>query len=74
MKFELISQCLLEIRLNQDFFYDFACAYSYILFLFILNNSLVLANDKHIHNMMQPPPCLKIRKVVLSDVLYLPQT
>jgi hypothetical protein len=32
-------------------------------------NSLVLANDKHTHNMMQPPLCLNI--VVLSDMLCL---
>jgi hypothetical protein len=36
---------------------------------FILKNSLVLANDKYTHNMMQPPPCLKIWRVILSDVL-----
>ena len=43
--------------------------FSSILFLFILKNSLVLANDKHTHNMMLPSPCLKIWRVVLSDVL-----
>jgi hypothetical protein len=32
---------------------------SFILQGFIPEKSLVLANDNHTHNMMQPPPCLK---------------
>uniref|UniRef100_A0A8C7H7P6 Ribosomal protein S6 kinase beta-2 n=1 Tax=Oncorhynchus kisutch TaxID=8019 RepID=A0A8C7H7P6_ONCKI len=38
-------------------------------FFFIPLNSLVLADDKHTHNMRQPPPCLTIWKVLLSHVL-----
>ena len=36
---------------------------------FILKNSLILVDDKHTHNTMQPPLSLKIWRVVLSDVL-----
>ena len=43
------------------------------LFHFVLSfkkkKKLVLADDKHTHNMMQPQPCLKIWRVILSDVL-----
>jgi hypothetical protein len=28
--------------------------------IFISKTSLVLADDKHTHNMIQPPPCWKI--------------
>ena len=51
---------------------------------FILKNSTVLNNYKHTHNMMQPPLCFKIWRVVFSNVfcwicpkhktLYLDQT
>ena len=39
-------------------------------FFFILKNSPVLNRYKHTHNMMQPPLCLKIWRVVLRNVLY----
>jgi hypothetical protein len=60
LKSEYVTQCLLDSRLNQVFLKDFACAYSCILFSFMLRNYLVFADSKHTHNMMQPPPCLKI--------------
>ena len=41
----------------------------------VLSSILFISKkSKHTHNMMQPPPCLKIGRVVLRDVLDLPQT
>jgi hypothetical protein len=39
-------------------------------FFFVMKNSSVLKYYKHIHNMMQPPLCLKKWRVVLSNVFY----
>ena len=38
--------------------------------IFYPENSRVLNDYKHTHNMMQPPLCLKICRVVLCNVLY----
>ena len=43
---------------------------SSIAFLFYPKNFPVLNDYKYTHNMMQPPLCLKIWRVVLSNVLY----
>ena len=63
---ELISQCLVECRLNQVFLLPEFSSISF----FILKNSPVLNDYKHTHNMMQPLLCLKIWRVGLHNVLY----
>jgi hypothetical protein len=68
-KVNLSPKCLLENR-QPGFPLGLCLA---ILLIFILKNSLVLADDNHIHNMMTPPR-FKIWRVVLGDVLVLPQT
>ena len=40
-------------------------------FLLILKNSPVFATVKYTHTMMQPPPCLNIRRQLHSDVVVL---
>uniref|UniRef100_A0A8K9V6H5 Si:dkey-16p21.7 n=1 Tax=Oncorhynchus mykiss TaxID=8022 RepID=A0A8K9V6H5_ONCMY len=46
------------------------CFTPFRFFFLILKNSPVLNDYKHTHNMMQPPLCLKIWRVVLSNVFY----
>ena len=61
LKGEFVSQCLSGRILPVLSAIPFICI--------LKKNSLGPGDDKHTHNMMQPPPCLTIWKVVLSDLL-----
>jgi hypothetical protein len=57
-------------QIKPGFHLGFCLCLTPLRFYFILKNSTVLHDYKHTHNIMQPPLCLKIWRVVLSNVLY----
>jgi hypothetical protein len=61
---------LVSVRQKTDFPLGFWLCFAPFHFFFVLKNSPVLNNYNHAHNMMQPRLCLKIWRVILSNVFY----